>query len=76
MLPKTGEFRKAKFNGDISAPKPTPAKFLYVAAPTAPFIASPSHPGCCLRCRAMEARRRRDSGSKCLPRWSLTQEYW
>jgi len=37
MLPKTGEFRKAKFNGAVSAPQPTPAKFMYVAAPTAPI---------------------------------------
>ena len=37
MLPETGEFRKAKFNGAVSAPKPTPGEVHVFAAPIAPI---------------------------------------
>jgi hypothetical protein len=46
MLPETGEFRKAKFNGAVSAPKPTPGK---VHVCRRADRSNPSHPGCCPR---------------------------
>ena len=46
MLPETGEFRKAKFNGAVSAPKPTPVE---VHGCGCADRSNPSHPGCCPR---------------------------
>lgn len=61
MLPETGEFRKAKFNGAVSAPKPTPGE---VHVSRRADRSNPSHPGCCPReihgiCPACEVSARR-----------------
>jgi hypothetical protein len=61
MLPETGEFRKAKFNGAVSAPKPTPGE---VHVCRRADRSNPSHPRCCPReihgiCPACEVSARR-----------------